>query len=439
MKFASNELKGLCFLPLILACLTSCFAKRGGTNPEDAGLTDGDATTIDSEVIPTDSNQDAPIHDPVRPAITKGVWVVTAHHLDFPKNPDDNASTKERELKNMMDDLSDVGTNAIFFQVRSEGDACYPSSISPWSRFMAGEQGRAPGFDPVGVAIAEAHRKGMQFHAWINPYRVKLAQYAHERYASSHVTRTHPEWVVDYGEVKWLNPALPDVREYILSVIEELLMRYPLDGIHFDDYFYPYPDGGKVFDDRKAYTAYRESGGTDALEAWRRSNVSALVKDVHDLIVRIKPEVMFGISPFGIHQPGTPEGVRGLDAYNVLGTDAPKWLREGWVDYLAPQLYWTTEHPEQNFDRLLEWWAQLPVHQGSRRYAQVIIPGINIANYGTSERWDFDQMKHQMNAITPSPSRPPAFPQINGGILLRAQHVLEVERMNDLVDETWDP
>jgi len=311
----------------------------------------------------------------------RGAWIATVYNLDWPQQQGASAEQQQAQLRQQLDLARDIGLNAIFFQVRPESDAMWRSRTEPWSRWLSGRSGADPGYDPLAFAIAEAHARGLQLHAWINPYRAKTS--ADVTMAPQHVTNRHPEWTRTYRGQVTLDPGLPEVRAYIVGIISELLKNYDLDGIHFDDYFYPYPtkraDGSRVeeFPDAATYARYREGGGELDLEAWRRQNVNTLVREVGQQVRRDSPTALFGISPFGIWKPGIPETTEAqLNAYADLACDARLWLAEGWVDYLAPQLYWRIDPPAQSFPVLLRWWHEQS-HAGRHVWAGIATQRIN--------------------------------------------------------------
>jgi uncharacterized lipoprotein YddW (UPF0748 family) len=262
----------------------------------------------------------------------------------------------------ILDRLVQLRMNAVVLQVRPAADALYQSSLEPWSDFLTGEMGRAPDpfYDPLTFATDEAHKRGLEMHVWINPYRAKHP--ATKTVAPSHISRANPELVRKYGSFLWMDPGDPAVRKRTTDVVLDLVRRYDIDGVHMDDYFYPYPETRKgreiEFPDDATYRRYRRGGGTLARDDWRRQNVDLLVKELNDSIHAAKPYVRFGISPFGIWRPGYPASVRGLDQYAKLYADARKWLNEGWVDYFTPQLYWAVDRPEQSYVELLRWWSE---------------------------------------------------------------------------------
>ncbi len=286
----------------------------------------------------------------------RGIWVASVVNLDWPTSNNLSVEEQKESLKNLFDKIEATNINAIFFQIRSECDAMYNSQIEPWSYWLTGKQGRAPEpfYDPLEFAIKEAHKRGLELHAWFNPYRA-VRQVGNYIQASNHVSVLHPDWIIRKDDLKILNPGLPQVREYVAKVISDVVRRYDIDGVHFDDYFYPYPPNNITnADDQATFNQYPR--GFTNIEDWRRDNVNELIRMVQDSILAIKPYIKFGISPFGIWKSGVPQGIVGLDAYNEIYADAVSWLNEQIIDYLAPQLYWPFGGG-QDYGKLLPWWA----------------------------------------------------------------------------------
>ena len=294
----------------------------------------------------------------------RGVWVASVANIDWPSKRGLTTAEQQAELIGLLDRAASLKLNAVIFQVRPAADALYQSSIEPWSEYLTGAQGRAPSplWDPLAFAVREAHARNLELHAWFNPYRARHTD-AKTPLARSHIANTNPSLVKKYGGYLWMDPGEKAVRERTLRVVLDVVRRYDIDGVHIDDYFYPYPEttrrGRKVpFPDDVSYRRYTRAGGKLARDDWRRQNVDLLVEALHDGIHKVKPWVRFGISPFGIWRPGYPSQVRGLDAYQELYADARKWLREGWLDYFTPQLYWPTTKTAQSYPVLLQWWAE---------------------------------------------------------------------------------
>ena len=293
----------------------------------------------------------------------RAVWVATVGNIDWPSRRGLPAEVQQAELLAILDRAATIGLNAVVFQVRPGADALYPSSLEPWSEYLTGTMGVAPDpyYDPLEFAIREAHLRGMELHAWFNPYRARHPS-ARSPIASSHISRTHPDLVERYGTHLWMDPGEPEVQDRSVAVILDVVRRYDIDGVHIDDYFYPYqertPRGRLIpFPDDASFARYRAAGGPLQRNDWRRDNVDRLVERLYREIKQTKRWVKFGISPFGIWRPGYPAQITGLDAYETLYADARKWLANGWLDYFSPQLYWRIGQEAQSYPVLLDWWA----------------------------------------------------------------------------------
>ncbi|MDP2884802.1 MAG: family 10 glycosylhydrolase [Ignavibacteria bacterium] len=285
----------------------------------------------------------------------RGAWIATVVNLDWPTTRGADPNTQRTQLISILDGLKGVGINAVVFQVRPECDALYSSLIEPWSYWLTGQQGKAPvsTFDPLDFATIEAHKRGMEIHAWFNPYRAERVA-GNYPLASNHVAVQHPDWILSFGSLRMLDPGMPAVRDHVVKVIMDVVRRYDVDGIHWDDYFYPY--SGIANEDSASWRLYNREFTDKA--SWRRDNVNLLVRTVHDSIQAVKSNVKFGISPFGIWKNGTPSGIVGTSAYDALYCDAVTWLNQQWIDYITPQLYWTFGYG-QDYARLAPWWASM--------------------------------------------------------------------------------
>jgi uncharacterized lipoprotein YddW (UPF0748 family) len=290
----------------------------------------------------------------------RAVWIATVENIDWPSKKGLPAEQQKEEFIRLLDMHKRNGMNAVVMQIRPVADAFYPSPFEPWSEYLTGAQGLPPTpyYDPLQFMIEETHKRGMEFHAWMNPYRA-VFNVNRSSVAPSHVTRLYPQWFVTYGKTKYFDPGLPEVREHVNRVVRDLVERYDLDAIHFDDYFYPYHIAGKEFPDDVSYAKY--GNGTDKGD-WRRSNVDTIIKMLSQTIKSANPRVKFGISPFGVWRNSSkdPRGSvskAGVTNYDDLYADILLWLEKGWIDYVAPQLYWETTHPYVGFNMLTEWWA----------------------------------------------------------------------------------
>lgn len=319
----------------------------------------------------------------------RGAWVASVANMHWPAQAGLTAARQREDLCLMLDRLAEARFNAVFFQVRPEGDALYRSELEPWSRFLSGRQGQDPGYDPLDYLVRQAHRRGLEVHAWLNPYRAQAVPPppAGDLPVPPHQAAVEPESVLAYGALRWMDPAAPSVRGRLVRVCQDLTRRYDLDGMHFDDYFYPYPDGELPFPDQASYT---RSGTALSLGDWRRAQVNQAIQEVSSAIAAEKPYLRFGISPFGIPAPEKPEKITGLDQYEKLYADTQHWMDQGWVDYLAPQLYWPTTRQAQAYQPLLRWW------QDHAREGRYIFPGLNLAALGSKSEWDLTEYRRQL-------------------------------------------
>jgi uncharacterized lipoprotein YddW (UPF0748 family) len=304
---------------------------------------------------------------PEVPREFRAAWIATVANIDWPSQPGLSVADQKQELIKLFDLAIDLKLNGIVLQVRPACDAFYPSRLEPWSPFLTGKMGEAPDpkYDPLKFAVDEAHSRGLELHAWFNPYRASHPSMKGE-FSSDHISRTHPELVREYGEYLWLDPGEPGAVQHSLDVIMDVVKRYDVDGVHFDDYFYPYPindkDGKRVdFPDEASWQKYVAGlNGKQPLarDDWRRQNVDQFLERLSAAIHQEKPWVRFGVSPFGIYRPGQPEGIQGFDSYANLYADSLKWLRDGTVDYFSPQLYWPIAQKAQSYPVLLKYWHE---------------------------------------------------------------------------------
>lgn len=299
----------------------------------------------------------------------RAAWIATVANIDWPSRAGLSTEDQQRELLEILDRAAELNLNAVVLQVRPSADALYASRLEPWSEYLTGEMGRAPQpfYDPLAFAVEAAHRRGIQLHAWFNPYRVRHAD-AKTPASPDHASQKTPELVRTYGKYLWFDPGEPAAVDQFIAVVLDVVNRYDIDGVHIDDYFYPYPINDSAnnlvpFPDDSSYARARAAGETLARDDWRRQNVDRLIERMYREVKEAKPHVLVGISPFGIWRPGHPEGISGFDQYSSLYADARKWLREGWVDYFTPQLYWQIDSAGQSYPKLLAWWAEQSVKQ----------------------------------------------------------------------------
>lgn len=294
----------------------------------------------------------------------RAAWLVTVGNGDWPSRPGLSTWEQQRELLAMIDRAAALKMNAIIFHIRPGGDAAYASPYEPWTIYITGRQGRAPEpfWDPLEFAVKAAHARGMELHAWFNPYRAHYVKDTATA-ASNQIVRTNPELVYPYARFIWMDPGQPEVRRKAVRVITDVVRRYDIDGVHIDDYFYPYPEQDSLkrvieFPDSVTYARYVKGGGALSRGDWRRKNVDDFVHEFYTAVHKVKSHVKVGVSPFGIWRPGNPSTIKGFDAYEAISADSKKWFQEGWVDYLTPQLYWAIDPPDQSYPVLLRWWAE---------------------------------------------------------------------------------
>ena len=293
----------------------------------------------------------------------RGAWI---HVIGQGQYRSMSSEAMKQYLSGILDNLQSLNFNAVVFQIRPTADALYPSPFEPWSKYLTGTQGKAPdgGFDPLAFMIEECHKRGMEFHAWLNPYRVTAAE--SDVLHSSHIYHQHPEWFVKYGKQLYFDPGLPESKNFICKIVKDIVSRYDVDAIHMDDYFYPYPIAGEKFPDDKSFAKYAHSQGfaMDQRDDWRRNNVNTLIEKIKHTIVLTKPWVRFGISPFGIYRnaKSTPDGsgseTNGLQNYDDLYADIKLWVEKGWIDYNIPQIYWEIGHAAADYETLIKWWSR---------------------------------------------------------------------------------
>jgi uncharacterized lipoprotein YddW (UPF0748 family) len=351
----------------------------------------------------------------------RAAWVASVANIDWPSRPGLSANASRDEISRIVDVAASLKLNALIVQIRPAGDALYASSLEPWSEYLTGEQGRAPeaGFDPLKFWIETAHARGIAIHAWFNPFRAQHSS-AKTPLHPLHLARRVPEAVVKYGDMLWMDPSHPAAREHSLAVIADVVRRYDIDGVHVDDYFYPYPveiaaaDGKKSempFPDDASWGAYVLRGGNLTRADWRRTHVDGFVEQLYAMVKREKRHVRVGISPFGIGRPDRrPPGIVGFSQYDKLFADVEKWLDKGWLDYCAPQLYWPIAQTEQAFEPLLQYWIS------QNKQGRHMWPGLFTSRAG--EAWPAEEIANQVDLVR-------KFPQANGHIHFSMKALME--------------
>ncbi|HEY1090820.1 MAG TPA: family 10 glycosylhydrolase [Burkholderiaceae bacterium] len=341
---------------------------------------------------------------PTAPREFRSAWVATVANIDWPSKRTLSSAEQQAEMRAMLDKAVELKFNAVILQIRTSADALYESKLEPWSEYLTGTQGKAPDpyYDPLALWIKEAHARGLELHAWFNPFRARQNN-AKSADADNHLSKTHPQWVKAYGNQLWIDPGEIEAGEHTIAVVKDVLKRYDVDGLHIDDYFYPYPialpgrpEGSTEeldFPDDNSWQRYLQAGGTLNRNDWRRQNVDRLIERVYGMIRATKPWVRFGVSPFGLGKPALrPEGISGFSQYDKLYANVELWLAEGWMDYLVPQLYWTRTHKGQEFEKLQNYWlSQNP--KGRHLWPGMFTSRIN----DTPQSWAPGEIKAQID------------------------------------------
>lgn len=332
----------------------------------------------------------------------RGVWVATVDNIDWPSKGNYNSDSQKVEFIKLLDMHQRNGMNAMIVQIRPVTDAFYPSQYEPWSEFLTGRQGQPPMpyYDPLEFMIAETHKRGMEFHAWMNPYRA-VFNINTSSIAANHITRIHPEWFLTYGDKRYFDPGSKEVQQYVTNVVKDVVNRYAVDAIHFDDYFYPYRIAGKEFPDNANFLRY---GNGMIKDDWRRSNVDSIILMLSTAIKKENPKCQFGISPFGVWRNEDKDPVNGSKTngaqtnYDDLYADILLWLRNGWIDYVAPQLYWEFGHRIAPYEILLDWWSK-------HTYGRNCYIGLGIYRANSNSAWkDITQLPRQIESLRSTPN-----------------------------------
>jgi uncharacterized lipoprotein YddW (UPF0748 family) len=331
----------------------------------------------------------------------RAVWIATVDNIDWPAKGMTNVAAQKAEFIRQLNMHKRNGMNAVIVQVRPAADAFYPSPYEPWSQWLTGVQGRAPSpyYDPLRFMIDEVHKRGMEFHAWCNPYRADF-KIGTASIAKNHITKTHPEWFLPYGTTRYFDPANKKAQEFVVNVVTDIVHRYNVDAIHMDDYFYPYRIAGKEFPDAASYA---QSGTKQTKDDWRRSNVDSIILKLNNAIKKEKPWVKFGISPFSVwrNKDQDPEGSDSKafqTNYDDLYADVVLWLKNGWIDYVAPQLYLEIGHDKIAYEKLLDWW-------GKHSYGKHLYIGIAVYKAGSNAAWkNPEELPNQIKLLRQNPN-----------------------------------
>ncbi|MFW5649275.1 MAG: family 10 glycosylhydrolase [Candidatus Alkaliphilus sp. MAG34] len=292
----------------------------------------------------------------------RAAWISTVYNLDWPSKKGLSLTQQKQEFTYLLDKLKKAGLNSVIVQIKPGADSFYPSEYAPWSEYLTGVQGQNPGYNPLTFMIEETHKRGLEFHAWFNPYRISVKDNM-EELAKEHPARKNPDWVVNYGNKLYYNPGIPEVRQFVIDSILEVVKNYNIDGVHLDDYFYPYPEKGIDFPDDELYRVSKRFD-KETKGQWRRNNINDFIKDLYRSIKKEKANVKFGVSPFGIwrNKSDDPKGSNtqgGITSYDSLYADTKYWVENGWLDYIAPQIYWYFGYDKADYEELVDWWADV--------------------------------------------------------------------------------
>jgi uncharacterized lipoprotein YddW (UPF0748 family) len=326
-----------------------------------ATLTQASASASTSEATAARGRGHGHGHGGSESTALRGMWIASVANIDWPSAPGLTQREAETELTSLLDTAVSLNLTTVFLQVRPTADAFWPSPLEPWSEWLTGVPGQDPGWDPLGFAVAAAHERGLELHGWFNPYRIAMHTDP-SKLAEGHPAREHPEWVVPYGGKLYYNPGIPDVRAFVQDAMIDAVERYELDVVHWDDYFYPYPVAGETFDDADTFAEY--GGDFTDLGDWRRNNINLLVREMRDRVRAARPGIPFGVSPFAVwrNQSTDPEGSAtqgGVETYDDLYADVRTWVRESWLDYVIPQVYWNIGFEVADYAVLVPWWAEV--------------------------------------------------------------------------------
>ncbi|MGH3448431.1 MAG: glycoside hydrolase family 10 protein, partial [Nocardioidaceae bacterium] len=365
-------------------------------------------------------------------ASLRAMWIATVANIDWPSKPGLSIEQQKSELVSYLDMAQAQGHNAVVLQVRPTADAFWPSDVEPWSKYLTGVAGQDPGYDPLAFAVAQAHARNLELHAWFNPFRVSMDT-DRGALAPDSPARQHPDWVVSYGGQLYYNPGIPAVRELSEDAIMDAVTKYDIDAVHFDDYFYPYPSGDTPFPDQKQYEKY--GAGFDNVGDWRRDNINGFMQDLGDRIKEAKPWVKFGVSPFAVwrNKSSDPRGsdtTAGAETYDDLYADTRLWVKRDWIDYVAPQVYWARGFAPADYEKVSSWWAD-------------VVDGTDVALYigqatykvGTSSQspdWsEPDVLSRQLEFNT-------TLPEVKGNIYFSAKQV-RADRLGatTILNQTW--
>ncbi len=353
----------------------------------------------------------------------RGVWVATVNNIDWPSSKNLSSEEQKNEIIKLLDEFKSLNFNAIIFQIRPSADAFYNSKYEPWSLYLTGESNKSPTpyYDPLAFIISETHKRGMEFHAWLNPYRA-IINYEKDTSKLYNLINKKPEWFINYGKNKYFNPGIPEVRRYTNKVVADIVQNYDIDAIHFDDYFYPYKIEGVAFPDDNSFKKYGGNFYPNKLDDWRRNNVNLIIEELFITIKTIKPWVQFGISPFGVWRNKSVDPIgsdtnAGQTNYDDLYADVLLWLKRGWLDYILPQVYWHNGHEAADYETLVKWWA-------NNNYNTNLYIGHGLYRLGGEKQNDAWKQQHPTE-IEKQLDLNKSIPQVKGSAYFSAKYIIK--------------
>ncbi len=358
----------------------------------------------------------------------RGAWVATVSSLDWPSSK--TAGKQKEQFTTMLDQLQETGINAVFVQVRPNADALYKSALVPWSNVLTGTQGKDPGYDPLAFMIEESHKRGMQFHAWFNPFRASTGT-STSGLASNHIAKAHPDWIINFDGKLYINPGIPAARQSVIDDVMEVVNNYDIDGVHLDDYFYPYGESSsKLFGDEATYNQYNTSGMTNKGD-WRRANINDFIKTLGESIHTAKPAVSYGVSPFGVWRNASADPLgsdtrASVTAYDTTYADALTWIKNDWVDYVAPQVYWSSANTAVNYKKIVDWWANAVSGTDVKLYVGEAAYKVGTSEAGWSSASELaDHLSYTLG-----------HQNVDGNIFFRAQNLLN-SKTRSILQQYW--
>lgn len=390
-------------------------------NPIEVQASEGDLDNKDSNTSSDEKDEEKRGMKDEKPDENeelRAAWISTVYNLDWPSQNGLTVENQKEEFITMIDGLKDIGLNSVIVQVKPSADSFYPSEYGPWSEYLTGVQGKNPGYDPLAFMIEETHKRNMEFHAWFNPYRVSM-QNNIGSLSDDHPAKDNPDWIVSYGGKLYYNPAIAETRNFITESILEVVKNYNIDGVHLDDYFYPYPEAGVEFPDDELYEKYK-SKDTETKDEWRRNNINNFIENLYKSIKNEKNHVVFGVSPFGIWRNNADDPIGsstkgGVTSYDSLHADTKYWVEQEWLDYIAPQIYWNIGFEAAEYKTLVNWWSNVVKNKNVDLYIGQAVYKVEEGNTPWGNPLEIlNQIEYNRQV-----------PEVRGSMFFRAKSILE--------------